>query len=92
MNLDNRFIIKQGFERSVIDTETGRKFVFSWKSDAEDICSLLNELLNENIDLKRDFQDYEDAVNGFFIEHEFDFNSDLKQEIGLELGVEFEYE
>ena len=31
-------------------------------------------------------------VNSFFFEHELDFNNDLKHEIELELGGEFEYE
>ena len=39
---EKRFVIYN--ERTVEDTLTGKRYVCSWKSDAEDIVKLLNEL------------------------------------------------
>lgn len=47
-----RFTIEM--ERTIIDNNNkGRGgYVFSWKSDAEDMCSILNTLMEENNQLK----------------------------------------
>lgn len=47
-----RFIIKN--ERTVCDGFYGKCFVCSWKSDAEEVCNLLNKLHEENQKLKEE--------------------------------------
>ena len=50
---EKQFVIKN--ERTIIDNKTGRNgYVFSWKSDAEEICDRLNWLVEENEQLKED--------------------------------------
>lgn len=65
---EKRFVIKN--ERTISDNKTGRNgYVFSWKSDAEEICDLLNQLNDENEQLKKENyelkEDLEHCANQF---------------------------
>lgn len=47
------------------------------------------KLVTENQELRKSSQDYEDVVNNFFLEHENDFNQELKDEITLLFDIEW---
>lgn len=77
-----RFIIQD--ERVIKDnqkyvTETG--YVFSYKSDAEEVCKLLNELHEENQALKSNRARYEEECRLEFKELSECENEQLKKEI-----------
>ena len=39
---EDRFYIK--YERTLVDTLTEEAYLFSWKSDAKEVCKILNQL------------------------------------------------
>lgn len=47
-----RFKIPKGYERTIKDVRTGNHYTFSWKSDAEEVCGLLNQFFSQYFDLK----------------------------------------
>ena len=57
---DNRFYIKN--ERTIKDSHkytTENGYVFSYKSDAEEVCNLLNKFYEENRELKKENEELE---------------------------------
>lgn len=62
-----------------------------YKSSAENYCRRLNEVLQENEQLKQVSQDYEDNVSKWFIENWYTLSDEQKQSTHLELGIDIEY-
>ena len=53
---ENRFTIKN--ERTLVDNRRGKKYVFSWASDAKEVCYLLNQFNDYDELLKREKECY----------------------------------
>ena len=66
----------------------------SFSDEQMDILLLnkLNKLDNQKKEVEQMLQDFEDRVYNYFLEHELELTSEMKQQAHLELGVEFEYD
>ena len=59
--------------------------------EAEAIVKRLNELYDENEQLKQTSQDYEDIVYNWFINNWDKLSDEMKQSAHLEVGIDIEY-